>query len=152
MKSSQSSLVLAVALAVCAGHAAAAERPKVDVECQPTAEKLVYACNFVVKGRKSGKAIDAADFKVSADMASMPMAHNVKPIVPEASTAPGAYHGKLHLEMTGEWTLKMEFRKPVRDIVIKKLMFGAAKHDHSKMDHSKHSAHGHGAAKETKGN
>ena len=95
------------------------------------------ACNFVVKGRTSGKAIDAADFKVSADMANMPMAHNVRPIVPEAMPTPGTYHGKLHLEMTGEWTLKMEFRKPVRDIVIKKLMFGTAKHG----------AHQHGKAK-----
>lgn len=147
MKSLLTGLLTATALALIASHVAAAERPKVDVDCQPTTEKLVYACDFVVKGRKSGRAIDAADFKVSADMASMPMAHNVRPIVPEAMPAPGAYHGKLHLEMTGEWTLKMEFRKPVRDIVIKKLMFGAAKHDHTKMDHSKH-----GAKKETKGN
>ena len=127
MKYSFLCLSAATALAVSASHVRAAERPIVDVDCQPTAKRLVYACAFVVKGRKSGKAIDAADFKVSADMASMPMAHNVKPIVPEAMSTAGTYRGKLHLEMTGEWTLKMEFRKPVRDIVIKKVMFGEVK-------------------------
>ncbi|MGI9408987.1 MAG: FixH family protein [Hyphomicrobiaceae bacterium] len=120
------------------GSAQATERPKVDVDCKPTEQKLVYACTFSVKGRKSGKAIDAADFNVSADMPSMPMAHNVRPIVPERAKAPGTYNGKLHLEMAGEWALKMTFKKPVRDIVIKKMTFGGAKMDHSKMDHSKH--------------
>ena len=122
-----------------ASSARAAERPKVDVECKATKDKLVYACMFAVKGRKSGNPIDGAKFTVGADMPSMPMAHNIKPITPAATGKPGMYHGNLHLEMTGEWALRMKFEKPVRDVVIKKLMFGdaAGHHAHGRMDHSK---------------
>lgn len=120
-----------------AGQVQAAERPRVEVACVPTKEKLVYACTFLVKGRKSGQTIDEADFSVSADMPSMPMAHNVRPIVPEKDAAPGRYRGKLHLEMMGEWALKMTFKKPVRDIVIKKLKFGPSSGAQRAMEHSK---------------
>ena len=118
----------------------AADRPMVNVECTPTDQKLVYHCMFDVMGKKSHKPVEGASFKVNADMASMPMAHNVMPIEPEpVAGKPGAYQGHLELEMMGEWTLKMTFNKPVRDVVIKKLMFGDAA---MKMDHSKHGDHG----------
>ena len=140
MKLQQTHLIATIFAATIATSAAAlsAERPAVDVDCEPTNERLVYACSFSVKGRKSGQAIEAADFKVSADMPRMPMAHNVKPIKPEPTATSGTYQGKLHLEMTGEWLLKMEFQKPVRDIVVKKMMFGDHKgqKDHGKMGHA----------------
>lgn len=146
-------LLIAAALIVVFGTGAQSEeRPRVDVDCKKTEQKLVYACVFSIKGRKSGDAIEGAEFKVSADMPSMAMAHNVRSIRPKATDVPGKYHGKLHLEMTGEWALKMEFKKPVRDVVVKKLMFGAgaAAADHGKMDHSKHGKHKmHGKAKKT---
>ena len=123
-------------------EAKSAERPRVDVACEPTNERLIYACTFHVVGRKSGEAIDDADFSVSADMPSMPMAHNVRPIAPERMAKPGAYHGKIHLEMMGEWALKMTFKKPVRDIVIEKMMFGETDTDAAKSDDHKH---GHGS-------
>ena len=121
--------ILLIAMVTTAGFATralSAERPRVDVDCKVTEEKLIYACMFSIRGRKSGDAIVGADFKVSADMPSMAMAHNVRPVRPQATAEPGMYRGKLHLEMAGEWALKLEFKKPVRDIVIKKLTFGAA--------------------------
>ena len=132
------------ALLLLPAAALAGERPVVHAECRPTAEKLVFHCTFGVMGRKSHQPIEGAAFKVGASMSSMPMAHNVKPIRPEpVAGKPGSYQGVLELEMLGEWTLKMTFDEPVRDVVIEKLTFGgpATAMDHSghkKTDHSKH--------------
>lgn len=130
--------------------AAAGERPMVNVDCKPTDEKLVYHCIFNVMEKKSRMPIEGAVFKVNADMPAMPMAHNVKAIEPQlVAGKPGMYQGSLHLEMVGEWALKMTFNKPIRDIVVKKLMFGdmAMGGDHStdgkeKMEPSGHGKHG----------
>lgn len=126
-------LVLVPAVALCAG-----ERPVVNVDCAPTHEKLVFHCTFDVTGKRSHQPVEGAAFKVNADMPSMPLAHNVKPVRPEpVADKPGSYEGRLELEMLGEWVLKMTFDEPVRDIVIRKLTFGggAMAMDHSKMGH-----------------
>ena len=116
------------------------ERPMVNVECKPTDEKLIFECTFDVMGKKSHQPIEGAAFKVNADMPTMPLAHNVRPIRPDpVDGTPGRYEGRLELEMLGEWVIKMTFDKPVRDIVIEKVTFGneAMAMDHSKMDHSR---------------
>ena len=46
---------------------------------------------------------------------------------------PGMYRARIELEMTGEWALKLDFTKPSRDRLVKKLQFGGM--------------HGHGARK-----
>ncbi len=127
-------LIIMLTTVVFGTRALSAERPRVDVDCKQTEEKLVYTCVFSIKGRKSGDAIAGADFKVSADMPSMAMAHNVRPVRPQATEKAGIYQGKIRLEMAGEWALKLEFRKPLRDIVIKKMTFGtgAASSQHGK--------------------
>ena len=103
----------------------AGERPMVNVECKPTDEKLVFDCMFDVTGKKSRQPIEGAAFKVNADMPTMPLVHNVRPVRPEpVAGKPGSYQGLLELEMPGEWALKLTFDKPVRDIVIRKLTFG----------------------------
>ena len=133
-------LALVPAIALAAG-----ERPMVKVGCAPTDEKLVFHCMFEVMGRKSHEPIEGAAFKVNADMPTMPLAHNVRPIRPEpVEGKPGSYEGRIELEMLGEWAIKMTFDKPVRDIVIEKLTFGDKPMDHSKTDHSKM---GHGEKK-----
>lgn len=117
---------------------AAGERPMVNVDCKPTDEKLVFDCTFEVMGKKSRRPIEDAAFKVNADMPTMPLAHNVKPIRPEpVADKPGSYEGRLELEMPGEWALRMTFDEPVRDIVIEKMTFGegAMAMDHSRMGH-----------------
>ena len=128
-------LALVPAVALSAG-----ERPMVNLECKPTDEKLVFDCTFEVMGKKSHEPIEDAAFKVNADMPTMPLAHNVRPVRPEpVAGKPGSYQGRLELEMLGEWAIKMTFDEPVRDIVIQKLTFSdeATAMDHSKMDHSK---------------
>ncbi len=128
--------------------ALAGQRPMVKVACKPTDKKLVYHCMFNVMGKKNHQPIEGAAFKVNADMPAMPMAHNVKRIEPKpVAGKPGLYEGDLHLEMMGEWVLKLTFDKPARDIVVKKLMFGemamdsdASKDGKDKMQHSGHGA------------
>lgn len=128
-------LMLASAVCFAATSGLAGERPMVDVKCKSTDEKLVYHCMFNVMGKKTRKPVEGADFSVGADMPAMPMAHNVAPVTPQpVDGKPGMYHANLELEMMGEWALKMEFKAPARDIVIKKLMFG----EDMKMDHSEH--------------
>ena len=138
MRSIRPPLIAGLAALVPAVALAAGERPMVKLDCKPTDEKLVFHCTFDVMGRKSHQPIEGAAFKVNADMPTMPLAHNVRPIRPEpVDGKPGSYSGELELEMLGEWAIKMTFDEPVRDIVIEKLTFGdeATAMDHSKMDH-----------------
>lgn len=106
---------------------AAGERKVADVECKPADQKLVYDCMISLKGKKSGTPVAGAEFTVGADMPSMPGAHNVRPAPAEPGETPGTYRARVHLEMTGEWALKLDFTKPGRDRLIKKLHFGGMK-------------------------
>jgi hypothetical protein len=60
---------------------------------------------------------------VGADMPSMPMAHNVRPVKAEAGAQPGSYRARLELEMTGVWALRLDLSGPVRDRLISVLRF-----------------------------
>ena len=108
-----------------------------EVECKGTEEKLVYACMITLKDSKTGKKIPKAEFKVSADMPSMAGAHNVKPVMAH-SMGMGMYHVRLNLEMYGEWVLKMDFTKPRRDRIVKKMIFGGQGHEMSHDQNGKH--------------
>lgn len=108
-----------------AGHAA--ERVMADVSCKETKTKFVFDCQIMLMGRKSHKPIKGARLNIKADMPAMPMAHNVKPITAKAMGKPGMYHARLHLEMYGEWALKLTVTGPTRDLVIKKHRFGTVK-------------------------
>jgi len=112
----------AVALLALAGIAAPAlaQRLDAEVDCQPTKHDLVYDCRFLLKEAKTGKPVSGAELAVGADMPSMPMAHNVKPVKAAPGTAPGEYTARIELEMFGEWALKLDVRKPVRDRIVKK--------------------------------
>ena len=107
--------------------AAADERPTAEVECSPDEQQaLVYDCVFSLKGRESGAPITDAEFTVGANMPSMPGAHSVRPVPAEPHAAPGTYRARISLEMTGEWALSLDFIKPRRDRLIRKLHFGKA--------------------------
>ena len=105
----------------------AAERPRADVECTPTDQKLVYDCMIMLTGKKSGTAMDGVEFTVKANMPSMPMVHNVKPVKAMPAGKPGMYHARIELEMHGEWALKLDVSSPARDTIIHKMHFGASK-------------------------
>lgn len=107
--------------------AAAGERKVAEVECKPAEKKLVYDCMISLKGKKSGMPVAGAEFTVGADMPSMPGAHNVRPTPAKPHGPPGTYRARVHLEMTGEWALKLDFTRPGRDRLIKKLHFGGMK-------------------------
>ena len=121
-----------------------------EVKCTSTYVKLVYDCIIFLKDMKTKNKISGAKFMVSADMPSMPGAHNVKPVMAH-SMGSGIYHFRLNLEMYGEWVLKMDFSKPKRDRILKKITFGgklnkkshknSAKHNHKKRDLESHQNH-----------
>ena len=120
-------VVLVVAgLAQLPVFAGANERKAAEVECAPVEqEALVYDCTIALTGRKSGAPIADAEFTVGADMPSMPGAHSVRPVSAEPHGAPGTYRARIELEMTGEWALRLDFARPARDRLVKKLHFGA---------------------------
>lgn len=103
----------------------AAERATAEVECSPTDQKLVYDCMIMLTGKNSGEAMDSVEFIVKADMPSMAMAHNVKPVKAIPTGKPGMYRARIELEMHGEWALKMDISRPARDTIINKMHFGA---------------------------
>lgn len=112
----------ALALLVLSGIVAPAlaQRLDAEVDCKPTKTDLVYDCRFVLREVKSGRLVSGALLSVGADMPSMPMAHNVKPVRAAPSAAPGEYTARIELEMFGEWALKLNVRGPVRDVIVKK--------------------------------
>ena len=115
----------ALLMAVAAGGAEAADRAEAEVTCLPTREKLVYDCLVRLTNAHSKAVISGAEVAVSADMPSMPMAHNVRPVSANAVRGePGVYGFRMKLEMQGEWALKIGVNKPFRDLVIRVLDFG----------------------------
>ena len=102
-------------LALCAGLALA-QAPKADLQCRSTGTDFVYDCT--IRLSRGGKPLEGAQVTVGADMPSMPMAHNVKPVKAQAAQAPGEYRARLDLEMLGVWAVKLRLAGPVRDQLI----------------------------------
>ena len=74
-------LILAAAAAgLIASPAQAAERADAQVTCKETSKELVFDCTIMLTGRKSKVPLQGASITVKADMSSMPMAHNVRPV------------------------------------------------------------------------
>ena len=128
------------AMLMASGGALAGERVAANVSCTAMAEKLTYDCMIMLKGKKSGEPVGEAEVVIKADMPSMPLAHNVRPVKATPSSMPGHYTATLELEMHGEWALTLDVSGPTRDRVVKKLHFGGAaeesEHMHGEMkDH-----------------
>jgi hypothetical protein len=96
---------------------------KVDarMDCKAVNAGLIYEC--VVWLTQEGKPLSGAQISVSADMPSMPMAHNLKPVKARPGTRAGEYLFRLDLDMPGEWALKLRVSGPARDIIVKKMNF-----------------------------
>lgn len=95
---------------------ALAQSPQGTLECKFTGTDFVYDCK--VRLTRAGAPLPGVDVTVGADMPSMPMAHNVKPVKAKPGAAPGEYDARLELEMTGQWTVKLRLGGPVRDQLI----------------------------------
>ncbi|MGH8680516.1 MAG: FixH family protein [Burkholderiales bacterium] len=115
---------LAAALAALATPTLA-QRLAADVDCKPAEHDLVYDCRIALMEAASRKPVAGADVSVGADMPSMPLAHNVKPVKAKPAKEPGQYTARIELEMHGEWALKLNVRSPVRDVIVKKIDFRA---------------------------
>ena len=93
-----------------------AQRVQGQLACKPTATDFIYECT--IRLARGGQPLSGAALTVGADMPSMPMAHNVKPVKAKPGKAPGEYEAKLDLEMLGEWAVKLRLAGPVKDQLI----------------------------------
>jgi hypothetical protein len=118
-------LFSALTIAVCfAGALSAAEvRAKADVTCQPTAESLQYDCTIRLTHARTAAPLTDVTVMVGADMPSMPMMHNVRPVKAIAGRESGSYEARLDLEMTGDWAVRLDLTGKVRDRVVKVMRF-----------------------------
>ena len=92
------------------------------VDCQATGGKLAYDCMITLTDKTTGAPVLDGEFTVSADMPSMPGVHNVEPVLAQHHRM-GMYRAHIELEMYGEWVLVMDFTKPERDRIVRKLVF-----------------------------
>ncbi len=95
---------------------ALAQRVQGELACTPTRTDFIYDCT--IRLSRGGQPLPGAEITVGADMPSMPMAHNVKPVKAKPGKAPGEYQAKLDLEMLGEWAVKLRLRGPLQDQLI----------------------------------
>jgi hypothetical protein len=100
---------------------ALAQKVQARLDCRPAGAELVYDC--AIRLTRQGKPLSGAQLAVGADMPSMPMAHNVKPVKAKPGRQPGEYLARLELEMHGEWAVKLRLSGPVRDLIVKKMKF-----------------------------
>lgn len=121
-------LLLLVLLLPCP---ALAQQAQAALSCKAAGTDFVYDC--VIRLTRDGKPLSGAQLSVGADMPSMPMAHNVKPVKAKPGRQPGEYLARLDLEMHGEWALKLRLSGPVRDQLVLHYRFtasGATMSDH----------------------
>ena len=117
--------------------ATAAERLATKVACTPAKARLVFDCLITLSGRKSGQRIEGVQIVVGADMPSMPMAHNMRPVRAAPTGKPGVYKFRLALEMRGVWALKIRISGARRDLIVQRMRFGHgpnAHHRHCRVD------------------
>ncbi|MBL8663549.1 MAG: FixH family protein [Candidatus Odyssella sp.] len=115
--------IAAALLALAASPAAAQERMDAGVTCTRVGQTMQYDCLLMLKGKLTGHPIQGAGIVVGADMPSMPMAHNIKPVKAEATGKPGEYRFRIALNMHGEWALKIRLAKPRQDLIVHKMTF-----------------------------
>ena len=95
---------------------AQAQGVRAALECRFTGTDFVYDC--VIRLSKADVPLAGVQVTVGADMPSMPMAHNVRPVKAKPGARPGEYEARLDLEMTGEWAVKLRLGGPVRDQLV----------------------------------
>jgi hypothetical protein len=86
------------------------------MSCRHTGRDFIYDCTLHIA--REGKPLSGLTVVVGADMPSMPMAHNVKPVKARPGKASGEYVARLDLEMPGDWIVKLRLSGPVRDLLV----------------------------------
>lgn len=105
-----------LALALLAPAPALAQRAQAELACTPTKTDFIFDCT--IRLTRGGQPLPGAQVTVGADMPSMPMAHNVKPVKARPGKVPGEYAASLDLEMLGEWAVKLRLAGPVKDQLV----------------------------------
>jgi hypothetical protein len=103
---------------ICCFYSCSSFSQKLDAALQCTATKTDFLYECVIRVSRGGAPLAGAQITVGADMPSMPMAHNVKPVRAKPGKAPGEYLASLDLEMLGEWAVKLRLGGPVKDQLI----------------------------------
>jgi hypothetical protein len=117
-------LVCVLAVALCLPATAFAQtRAKADVACQPTGTLLQYDCSIALKNARTSEPLGGVTLTVGADMPSMPMMHNVRPVPAMPAERAGSYQARLTLEMHGDWALQINLSGPLRDRIVTTLRF-----------------------------
>ena len=116
-------LLLLVAMVLSGSGLAAGIKAKAEVSCAATAKSLEYDCAIKLSDARSEAALTGVEVTVGADMPSMPMAHNVKPVKATPGSEPGTYRAQIKLEMHGDWAVKVDLAGPVRDRIVKSMRF-----------------------------
>ena len=98
-------------------------RAKADVACRPTGTTLQYDCTIALTNARTREPLGGVTLTVGADMPSMPMMHNVRPVKATPGDRPGVYQARLTLEMHGDWALQLNLSGPLRDRVVTILHF-----------------------------
>lgn len=98
-------------------------RAGADVSCRPAAERLHYDCVIKLVNARTGAPLTGLTLRVGADMPSMPLAHNVRPVSARPGSEPGTYHVLIALEMHGVWALRLDISGALRDRIIKVMRF-----------------------------
>jgi YtkA-like len=122
------SLLLLVLLLPCPAFA---QRVQAALTCKAAGGDFVYDC--VIRLTRDGEPLTGAQLSVGADMPSMPMAHNVRPVKAKTGAHPGEYLARLELEMHGEWAVKLRIAGPAREQLVLHYRFtqsGATMSDH----------------------
>jgi len=115
--------ILAAVAGLGAVPALGADRARATVTCKPAPDKFAYDCIFKLTNARTGAPLDQAQVTIGADMPSMPMAHNVRPITATPTGVPGEYQARLALEMHGDWAVRLRVAGPVRDQIVEVLSF-----------------------------
>ncbi len=114
--------IFAVILSALSISKAVGQIVETSTTCAKTAVQLVYKCD--VQLSQDGKPVSGARFLAGADMPTMPLAHNIRPVeaVENADTV-GQYEFDIELEMFGEWRLIYDIFEPFRDRLQENLFF-----------------------------
>jgi hypothetical protein len=101
----------------------AAERAKADVFCQPGSKSLQYDCTIKLTNARTGAPVTKVNLTVGADMPSMPMMHNVRPVSAISTEEPGTYRARIELEMHGDWVLQLNLSGEIKDRLVNPMRF-----------------------------
>ena len=124
MRRYAASLIAAMLLVIGgAAPASAADRARAAVACKAAGPKLTYDCTIKLTNQRTGAPIEKAQLMVGADMPSMPLAHNVRPVAAAETSTAGEYQTRLTLEMLGNWAVRVRIAGPLSDQVVEVLNF-----------------------------